>query len=111
MSFSCFIIRPVTVGLTVNYAPTQALAYECCPHMLSPLHFFSSYPVHLCNGPRLDLSPGPGPSLSSASFPGLDPSLGPSPLHAPTNFLIPSGLMNVCEYKRDEMRDDRERIV
>lgn len=89
-SFSCFIIRPVTVGSAVNDTPTQALVCECCHTCCHPcIPFPLSYPIHLQDGPGLDFSPGHSPSLSSASFPGLDPSLRSSPLNAPSSFLIP----------------------
>lgn len=71
-SFSCFIIRPVTVGSAVNDIPTQALVCECCPHVLSPVHSFSSilpYPPPGRSRPRFQSWPQPQPELCFFSWP------------------------------------------
>ena len=103
---SRFIIRPVTVDLTVSWTPTQALVSECCRGVVALAFLFLSPALSIPrdgpsrglsppalsiprDGPSRGLSPGPSPSLSSASFPGLDPSSGSSPLNTPTNSLIP----------------------
>lgn len=70
--------------------PHKPLSLSAAPSAVTPAFFLLSPMLSISrDGPSLALSPGPSPRLSSASFPGLDPSLGSSPPNTPTSSLIP----------------------